>query len=62
LVHGDTGRAPARRLEDETRERIVKLRATKYTGFNNHHFTQKLTEHTPRPVRLGAALGWSVSP
>jgi transposase len=44
LVHGNTGRASAQRLEEAARERIVELRSTKYAGFNDHHFTEKLVE------------------
>jgi transposase len=42
LVHGNTGRAPAHRLGEAARERILELRRTKYGGFNDHHFSEKL--------------------
>lgn len=43
--HGNAGRAPAHRLEEEVRDQIVELRRKKkYTGFNDQHFTEKLRE------------------
>jgi transposase len=42
VVHGNTGRAPAHRVAEKVRVRIVELRRTKYGGFNDHHFTEKL--------------------
>jgi hypothetical protein len=44
LVHGNSGRAPANRLGEEVREAIVELARTKYAGFNDQHFTEKLVE------------------
>jgi transposase len=44
LVHGNRGRAPAHKTTPEVRRRIVELRKTKYQGFNDHHFTDKLRE------------------
>ncbi|MGH2855393.1 MAG: ISNCY family transposase [Solirubrobacteraceae bacterium] len=44
VVHGNTGRAPAHRVTEEVRERIVELRRKKYAGFNDQHFTEKLCE------------------
>ncbi len=43
-VHGNTGRRPSNRLADRVRKRIVRLRQTRYEGFNDHHFTEKLVE------------------
>lgn len=42
VVHGNTGRVPGNRLAEKIRRRIVELRRTKYDGFNDHHFTEKL--------------------
>ena len=42
VVHGNRGRAPSNKLSDETRAHIVALRRTKYVGFNDQHFTEKL--------------------
>jgi transposase len=44
VVHGNTGRVAANRLAEKIRHRIVELRRKKYDGFNDHHFTEKLTE------------------
>jgi hypothetical protein len=44
LVHGNTGCAPPNRIEEKVRKRIVKLMRTKYAGFNDQHFTEKLVE------------------
>jgi transposase len=42
IVHGNTGRAPANRLSDLQRAKIVRLARKKYVGFNDHHLTDKL--------------------
>ncbi len=44
VIHGNTGRAPAHRIAQGVRERIVQLRAKKYEKFNDQHFTEKLCE------------------
>ena len=44
LAHGNAGRAPANRLDEEVRERVLKLARTTYVGFNDQHFTEKLVE------------------
>jgi hypothetical protein len=44
LVHGNTGRAPSNKLSDGLVERVLRLRRTKYGGFNDHHFQEKLKE------------------
>jgi hypothetical protein len=40
--HGNAGRAPVHRLAAALRTRIVQLRRTRYAGFNDEHFTEKL--------------------
>jgi transposase len=65
VVHGNTGRAPANRLAEGVRRRIVELRRKKYEGFNDHHFTEKLVEvegvkvsrPTVQRVLRGAGIG-----
>jgi len=42
LVHGNRGRHPAHAVSAETREQVVTLAMTKYAGFNQVHFTEKL--------------------
>ena len=44
VIHGNTGRSPSHRVARRVRERIVKLRSTKYDKFNDQHFTEKLCE------------------
>lgn len=44
LVHGNKGRRPVNRLADEVREQVLELARTKYAGFNDEHFTEKLVE------------------
>ncbi len=42
VVHGDRGRMPIQTLSPEIRQRIRELAQTKYLGFNQTHFTEKL--------------------
>ena len=42
LAHGNTGRAPAHKTAEPTRDRVVELARGKYAGFNDEHFTEKL--------------------
>ena len=44
LAHGNAGRAPANRLDEDVRKRILALARTTYVGFNDQHFTEKLVE------------------
>lgn len=44
LAHGNRGRPCRRKLGDKMRERVIRLRKEKYVGFNDHHFTEKLSE------------------
>ncbi len=44
VIHGLTGRAPANRTRERVRAKIVRLMRTKYVGFNDQHFTEKLVE------------------
>jgi transposase len=44
VMHGNTGRSPCHRVAEAVREQIVELRRTKYAGFNDQHFTEKLCE------------------
>lgn len=45
LIHGNTGRAMPWALEPDTRHQIVELARTRYAGFNDSHFHQKLIEN-----------------
>ena len=44
LVHGNTGRAPAHRLDPALVRRVVDLARTTYAGCNDSHFTELLAE------------------
>ena len=44
IVHGNVGRAPKHKTPGALRDRIVRLWQTKYGGFNDQHFTEKLIE------------------
>ena len=45
LAHASRGRPSHRRLPDAVRDRVLHLARTRYAGFNDHHFCEKLTEH-----------------
>jgi len=44
LAHASRGRASHRRLPDTVRQKIVALARSRYAGFNDHHFCEKLVE------------------
>jgi transposase len=44
VLHGNRGREPSNRITEEVRGRIVELRRRRYEGFNDQHFTEKLSE------------------
>jgi transposase len=50
VVHGNRGRAPKQTLSPEARQRIAELAQTKYTGFNQTHFSEKLRSDENIPV------------
>jgi transposase len=47
LVHGNRGRAPANRLDEEQRGRLLELATTTYRGFNPVHLAETLAEEAP---------------
>jgi hypothetical protein len=47
LVHANTGRVPVNKLKAAVRTRLLRLRRTKYAGFNDHHFAEKLAAEVP---------------
>ena len=57
LVHGNRGRWPGNRIDDDRRGRLVELARTTYQGFNPVHFAECLAEETlelpvsPRTIR-----------
>ncbi|MBW2339856.1 MAG: hypothetical protein JRF50_05830, partial [Deltaproteobacteria bacterium] len=44
LIHGNRGRPSLRALSPELAETILDLSLSKYTNFNDTHFTEKLRE------------------
>jgi len=65
LAHASRGRPSHRRLPEPLRTRILHLARTRYTGFNDHHLCEKLTERegfslsreTLRRLLRGAGIG-----
>src|SRR5438046_14207 len=51
LRHGNAGQVPVNKLRAAVRNRILRLRRTKYRDFNDAHFTEKLGEERP-PLRV----------
>jgi len=43
-IHGNHGRWPSNRTSEEVRARVVELMRSKYAGFNDRHFVEKLGE------------------
>jgi predicted DNA-binding protein (UPF0251 family) len=50
VVHGNRGRMPIQTLSPEIRQHIIELAQTKYAGFNQTHFSEKLREVEKIPV------------
>ena len=44
IAHGNRGRKPINIIEEGLREQVVELARYKYYGFNQQHFTEKLTD------------------
>jgi transposase len=44
LVHGNRGRPPANRIDDQFRHRVVELATTTYAGVNHAHLAELLAE------------------
>ena len=65
VVHGNAGRAPKHKTAELVARRIVAFWRSKYVGFNDQHFTEKLREveglaisrETVRRILRGAGLG-----
>src|SRR5207247_6322547 len=49
--HGNAGQVPVKKLRAAVRNRLLRLRRTKYRDFNDAHFTEKLAEEQP-PIRV----------
>jgi len=63
LAHGNRGRPPANKLDDEVAEEIVRLARGEYLDYNDTHFTEELAERhdilvsSPTVRRLRRAHG-----
>ena len=44
IIHGNTGRAPWNRTTDSIRQKVLEFSREVYGGFNDMHFTEKLSE------------------
>jgi transposase len=51
LRHGNREQVPVNKLRAAVRNRLLRLRRTKYRDFNDEHFTEKLAEEHP-PLRV----------
>jgi transposase len=64
LAHGNRGRRPANAISQETRQKVIALASTRYSGFNHTHLTELLadreglflTRSTVRGIRAGAGI------
>lgn len=50
LAHGNRGRLPFNRIDPVIREQVVELSRSKYNGFNQQHFSEKLKEQEGIPL------------
>ena len=58
VIHGNRGRTPQQTVSTETRERILELAQTKYVGFNQTHFTEKL--QTVEKIMVSRPTVWRI--
>ncbi len=64
LAHGNRGRRPANAISQETRQKVIALASTRYSGFNHTHLTELLAEReglfltrsTVRGILTGAGI------
>ena len=52
LVHGNRGRRPANRVDDDVAARVVELARTTYAGFNPVHLAECLADDPDEPLVL----------
>jgi transposase len=50
LAHGNRGRRPYNRIDPSICEQVVELAKVKYKGFNQQHFSEKLSEQEGIPL------------
>jgi len=58
VIHGNKGRPPPNRTSDQVRQKVVGLFRTKYAGFNDQHFTEKLAEQEGIEVSRPSVQRW----
>jgi transposase len=58
VVHRNSGRAPKHKISSLVRDRVVALRRGKYAGFNDQHFTEKLSEQEQLGVSRASVRRW----
>ena len=58
VIHGNTGRHPWNEADDELHEEVVELFRTKYVGFNDRHFTEKLVSEEGIEVSRATVRRW----
>jgi len=58
VVHGNRGRMPIQTLPPEMHQRITELAQTKYAGFNQAHFTEKL--QTVEKIMVSRPTVWRI--
>jgi transposase len=58
VIHGNKDKPPPNRIEDDTRNRVVDLFRTKYVGFNDQHFKEKLVKMEGIHVSRSSVRRW----
>ena len=58
VVHGNTGQRPWNQADDELLEEVIELFGTKYVGFNDTHFTEKLDSEEGIEVSRSSVQRW----
>jgi len=58
VVHGNRGRMPSKTLPPEIQQRIIELAQTKYVGFNQTHFTEKL--QNVEKIKVSRTTVWRI--
>jgi transposase len=58
VVHGNRGRVPKQTLSPELRQRIAELAQTKYIGFNQTHFAEKL--RSDEDIHVSRSTVWRI--
>ncbi|MDO8683094.1 MAG: integrase, partial [Armatimonadota bacterium] len=63
LAHGNRGRSPSNKIDEDVRRRVLELSNEQYSVFNDTHFTEELTKQgivisreSVRALRRGAGI------